>query len=48
MFEEEVFLIADDCNMTILFVPQENLTQILILDLIYEPLIAALFEIIWF
>ena len=47
MYEEEVFLIADDCNMTILFV-QENLTQILILDLIYEPLIAALFEIIWF
>lgn len=44
---EEVFLIADDCNMTILFV-EEKITQILILDLIYEPLIAALFGIVWF
>ena len=44
---EEVFLIADDCNMTILFV-EEKITQILILDLIYEPLIAALFSIVWF
>ena len=44
---EEVFLIADDCNMTILFV-EEKITQILILDLIYEPLFAALFDIVWF